>query len=275
MKNTIKIIAGAALLASFAACSQKIDFVSSDYARFDSLTYTFNEDAGTVTIPVYANAGANGTVNFEVIENTAKAGVDFSIAGNSVTVSNGSCAGIVINIVNQEGVFTSDLNFTIRLTGTSEGLGIGGIYETRVTIKDLDHPLADLLGSYSSGPVFDYWGDGYDIVIEIEPVDGSVNEVTVSNLCPYSVEAGYTHKLHGYVNDDKTQIRIPDWQSIYGNALVFVALDDDMNEVDDFILNINADGTISTSQPFGAYVASGSGWYDLIFPDPVITWTKR
>ena len=274
MNKTVKIFAGAAVLASFAACSQKIDFETFDYARLEATSYTFNEDAGTVTIPVYANKGASGTVNFEVIENTAKVGTNFTVepANGSLNIGGGQSA-ITLKITNQVGVFTGDVNFTIRLTGASDGLTVGGIYAARVTIKDLDHPLSDILGNYVAKGISDAWGDVYDIAITVAPVDGSVSEVTVSNICPYSVSAGYPHMLRGYVNDSKTEIHIADWQSIYGTALMFVAMDEDENEVDELILQIG-NGTLSTTQGWGAYVVN-SGWYDAIFPDPVVTWTKQ
>lgn len=272
MKNTIKIIAGAAVLASFAACSQKVDFVSYDYVRLEATAYTVNEDAGTVTIPVYANEGAKGTVTYQIIDNTAKVGTDFTVEGSgSITIGSGT-PGIVINVINHEGVFTSDLNFSIKLTGASDGLTIGGIYEARITIKDLDHPLADILGNYVAKGIVDYWGDVYNIAITVAPVDGDINAVTVSNLCPYSVAAGYSHNLKGIVNADKTEIHIANGQSIVGNSLVFVAMDEMLDEVDELVLTIG-DGTLSTTAAWGA--ATSSGWYDIIYADPVITWTKQ
>lgn len=231
MKNTIKIIAGAALLASFAACSQKIDFVSNDYARFDSMSYSFDETVGSVTIPVYANAGANGTVNFEVIENTAKTGVDFSVEGSSVTVSNGSCAGIVINIVSHEGELTGDLDFTIRLTKTSEGLGIGGIYETVVKIKDIDHPLTDLFGEYSFSNIISlYFGNLYltNWTMTMSPVEGNLEQVSIDHISYFSVYDGdYTGAIPviGTVSADKKTITI-NYPQETGNAYGETGIDE-------------------------------------------------
>lgn len=96
MKQIFKILAGAAVIASSAACSQKIDFETFSYARLEAGAYTFNEDAGTVTVPVFARAKdgsplSGGSVSFEVVDNTAKAGTDFTVepAGGSVTLSDG------------------------------------------------------------------------------------------------------------------------------------------------------------------------------------------
>ena len=277
MKNITKIFAGVVILASFASCSQKLGFEHYTYARLENVSYTFNEDAGTVSIPLYARTSegtpASGTVTFEIVENTAKAGTHFNVSGNTATISNGTGA-IVIDIINLEGVFTSDVNFTINLTGAADGLTLGGIYTTRINITDLDHPLAALLGDYVSEPTADYWGDVYRIAISVEPVEGSVSEVTVSNICPYAVSAGYPHKLYATVSEDMSEIHIPDWQNIYGGQLFFVAMDEDLYETDELVLNFNGSDKITTTGAWGAYV-DGSGWFDLIFADPVVTWTKQ
>lgn len=283
MKNITKIFAGVVILASFASCSQKLGFEHYSYARLESVSYTFNEDAGTVSIPLYARTSegtpASGTVTFEIVENTAKAGTHFNVSGNTATISNGTGA-IVIDIVNLEGVFTSDVNFTINLTGASDGLTLGGIYTTRINIKDLDHPLATLLGDYAGSLVSDVWGDRWNINFTIEPIEGSTTEVKISNICPYAAYAGYPHKVIGVVNEEKTEIHIQTMQDIAYEQLFFVAIAPDQEQADELVIDVNANGTLSTSSAWGSFFA-GEDWYDYdsywdyIYPSSPVVWTKQ
>lgn len=224
MNKTVKIFAGAAVLASFAACSQKIDFETFDYARLEATSYTFNEDAGTVTIPVYANKGASGTVNFEVIETSAKLGTDFTVepANGSLNINNGGGA-ITVNIVYHEGELTGDLTFGIKLTGASDGLTIGGIYATTVKIKDIDHPLTELFGEYTFSGVT-YNSNGYVLpswTMTMGPVDGNLEQVTIDHITYFSIGYGsYTGAMPvvGTVSPDKKTITIEVPQITEGSA---------------------------------------------------------
>ena len=223
MNKTVKIFAGAAVLASFAACSQKIDFETFDYARLEATSYTFNEDAGTVTIPVYANKGASGTVNFEIIETSAKVGTDFTVepANGTLNISGGSGA-ITVNIINHAGVLTGDVVFSINLTGASNGLTIGGIYQTTVKIKDTDHPLTELFGEYTFSGVT--YSDGYVLpswTMTLSPVDGNLEQVSIDHITYFSIGYGsYTGAMPviGTVSSDKKTITVKVPQVTTGSA---------------------------------------------------------
>lgn len=170
MNNTSKIIAGLALIASLASCSQKAEFQSSSYVRFNAEAYSVKEDAGTVRLPVYAYPKNGETsfpraeeayteVSFEIVENSAKAGENFTVepANGILTFDGESVAYITLNITNLEGEYTSDLDFTIKLTGATRDYTIGAFHTASITIVDNDHPLAAILGSYTAN-VVDYWG---------------------------------------------------------------------------------------------------------------------
>lgn len=288
MNKIVKIIAGLAAVASLAACSQKAEYKTYPYVRLNADSYTYAEDAGTVTIPVYVYAdGAERTdkvnteVSFVVTDGTAKAGVNYSVepASGVLSFDGTSEAKITIKIVDRPGEYTSDLNFTIELTGASNGFTLGGLTGTTVTIKDNDHPLANILGTYKTGTVADNWGDTYVITSVVAPVAGSTSEVTISNLCPYTVSEGFTHTLTGVVSDDRKTITLASPQSIYGNALLFVGVaisGSSLSITDSVVLNIDEEAhTLTTATGYGAYVNQASaGWYDL-FPDAGIVFTKQ
>lgn len=282
MKQIFKILAGAAVIASSAACSQKIDFETFSYARLEAGAYTFNEDAGTVTVPVFARAKdgsplSGGSVSFEVVDNTAKAGTDFTVepAGGSVTLSDGKGA-ITIHIVNKSGEFTGDCNFYINLTGVSDGLTLGGIYNTRVTIKDLDHPLANLFGTYSSGPITDLFRRAQEVNITIEPIDGTTDGLILHDLCPYLVANGFAHGLEATYDYADNTIHVPALQDI-GNVAWFLCLDEEGEDlVDEVVFSYDeAAGTIVNENVYAASPDEdgASGFYDAI--PPGVTFTKQ
>ena len=172
-------------------------------------------------------------------------------------------------------VYTGNLNFAIELTGAGDGFTLPGeaVSSTLVTIKDLDHPLSAILGTYKTPVVADAWGDKYVITSTLEPVDGSVSEVTISNICPYSVQAGYAHKLQGYVSEDRKTLTVPAEQWIVEGGLLFVALDANGNLIDALEFDIDEEAhTLTTKSLYGAMTADG--WYDL-FPYAGIVFTKE
>lgn len=288
MNKIVKIIAGLAAVASLAACSQKAEYTTYPYVRLNANAYTYTEDAGTVTIPVYAYANGfertekvSTEVSFVVKDGTAKAGTNYSVepASGVLSFDGTSEAAITIKIVDLPGEYTSDLNFTIELTGASNGFTLGGLSDATVTIKDNDHPLANILGTYKTGTVADNWGDTYVITSVVAPVEGSTSEVTISNLCPYSLSQGFSHTLTGVVSDDHKTITLASPQSIYGNALLFVGVaisGNSLSFTDSVVLNIDEEAhTLTTATGYGAYVnQASSGWYDL-FPEAGIVFTKQ
>ena len=255
MKTIFKILAGASILASFAACNDKADFLTYPYARFDASDYNFNEDAGTVTIPIYADKGASGSVNFEIVEGSAKQGVDFTIEpANGVVAIAGGGGSITVNIINHEGELTGDTSFGIKITGTSEGLTLGGIYETSVKIKDIDHPLTDLFGDYTFKALSADWGDDDNIeyyktswTMTMAPVEGELEQIAITNISAFSV--AYSPYLDepmvviGTVSADKKTITIPVPQETTSSADAW-----DLDENFVLYLHGGVDGEYITSE---------------------------
>ena len=82
MKYLAKIcLAGLAFL-SLAACSHVAQYTSEDFVAFRSSSFSANESAGSIKIPVIAypqNGNPNTSVSFKVVEKTAKSGTDFTV----------------------------------------------------------------------------------------------------------------------------------------------------------------------------------------------------
>ena len=266
MKNIFKVFAAAALL-SIAACTPKAEFKSYNYVSVPSSAVT--TEAAAVVIPVQAysktGVGSEGTeVQFKVVEVKGSNGVDYTVepANGIINTSVDTPANIVVTPVNKVGEYTGDYMLVIELTGVNnDKFTIGGSYSTDITIQDIDHPLAEMLGTYkSTETIVDAWGDKYVIVSEVAPVAGSVNQVTVSNLCPYSAAAGYKHKFQGTVDKDMTTITIPSQQWIVTNGLLFLTPDGS-----DLVLTFDKEKkTLTTSGPYGATSNGTSFNFDLI-----------
>lgn len=287
-KLQIKILAGAVLLSSLmVACNNKAEFTSASFVRLNSESYSCTEDVGTVKIPVYAYT-SNGTlafprsdeastnVSFTVTDGTAKQGTNFTVSpSNGVLEFSGeSVAYIEIDITNLEGEYTGDLSFSIDITSANNGYTLGGVTSADVTIKDNDHPLSPILGTWVAYNVEDYWGDVYDLSLQIDPVTGSTTSVTISGLCPYTKSRGYElTPLSGEVSSDMSTITVASHQYYYGTALWFVVYDWTFSETDAQVFNYDSEsGTLTVDYPWGAR-ASG-GYYDLIVPDN-LTFTKQ
>ena len=289
MKTSVKIFASLLFVAALSSCNEKATYTTSPFIRFNSASYSVSEDAGKVKIPVYAyNKNGNdvaisraklgpSNATFAVINGSAEKDVDFSVspANGVLSFDDEGAAYIEITVDNKSGVYTGNLNFAIELTGAGDGYELPGegVGSTLIIIKDLDHPLAAILGSYKSPVVADNWGDKYVITPTVEQVEGSVTEVTISNICPYSAAVGYTHKLQGYVSEDHKTLTVPSKQWIVPGALLFVAIDANVDVIDALVFDIDEEAHTLTSKNFYGAMTS-SGWYDLI-PSTGIVFTRE
>lgn len=296
MKKLSKILLGAGIVASLAACDRKAEFTTSSFVAFDATSVEVAEDAGSLQIPVYAYAkngdyafprseSASTSVTFEIVDGTAVNGTDFTVepANGVLTFSGSSEGSITVTPINHAGVRTGDLSFTIRITGASDGFTLGGARELTVNIKDQDHPLASILGTYLAESVPDYaQGYYFDITTTVAPVDGTSDQVTLSNLFPYLASAGFTHTVVGVVSEDLTTITISSQftVNVQGDDVYFVPVSNFDGETyytaDELVLNIDTNRHTLTAAPagFAARVGEGPGLYELFWTDE-LTFTMQ
>ena len=157
MKNIFKLLAGAALLGAVASCSinetpvfeEKMSFVYVDEAAI-----TCQEDAGTIRIPVKQAAVQpyKAVVVYEAQNGKAELGTDFALKDDAAVLTFDGVhreAYIDIDIIDHPGEFTNTMDFAIKLVSVNNhNLGDSDI--CNVTIKDNDHPLSDILGTYTA-----------------------------------------------------------------------------------------------------------------------------
>lgn len=153
MKKVYSILACAALLASLAACDHSAKYHTDAFARLTSDSYSIKEDGGVLRIPVsvFNNDGQSTNVTFKVENITAKEGDNYTVEpANGVLSFNGNGTQyILFNIIDKDGEYTGNVALTVELTGATNDVDICAMTKARVTIEDQDHPLADILGTYT------------------------------------------------------------------------------------------------------------------------------
>lgn len=204
----MKYIAGAAVLA-IAACNPNTlpEFNPADsFAAFDAVSVSIDENGGSISLPLTIASidPVKTNIVYEVIEGSAKSGVNFNLRDESAVVSfDGTqrTATIEVDILNLEGQYTGDLSFSIKLLNAN-GINIGADSTCTVTICDLDHPLADLLGTYSAAGK-ENWGGEISWKVAFEKDASDVSVVWIKNIAP-----GFP-AVYGNVNEDHTEILLP------------------------------------------------------------------
>lgn len=156
MKNIFRIVLGTAALLAVFSCSGLNEFPEFDpaesFAAFDKGSYMVNEDVGKLVIPVSVASidPVNTTISYRINDGTAKAGVNVKDTNSSavLTFADGSrTENIVLEIISHEGEYTGDLDFSVELLSAT-GLKLSAESICNITIADLDHPLAAILGTY-------------------------------------------------------------------------------------------------------------------------------
>lgn len=165
--------------------------IITSYRAFAYLHLATNEDV-TLSVPIQTVAktgvGSESTqVQFKVVEVVGKNGVDYTVepASGVINTTVDTPASIVVTPTNKLGQYTGDYKLKIELTAVNGGdFTIGGSYSTTITIKDIDHPLAAILGEYAVQHVYFYNGGLYygRYNMNLNPVDGNVNQVACTGI---------------------------------------------------------------------------------------------
>jgi len=285
MNHISKILAAGTVLLAMASCSHVAEYTSQSFVALGRASFTVQEDVGSFQIPVtvYPTDGKpNTSVTFKINETSAKAGTDFTVepASGVLAFSADSTQYITVTVKNDVGVFTGDKKFTIELESATNGYTRSNYMTSQVTIKDLDHPLSAILGTYTKAGVADYWGDTYDFAITISPYPDDITKVLVENLDPYFAGNGFTadkgvNVFEGDVSEDMTQIVVAAGQPVGYNDVALDVFNDASPDTataysDYLVILVNKDeGTITLTTAWGMYTASGGGYYTL-FNGPLV-----
>lgn len=209
MKKILSLLT-ISLLVLFASCdlNQMPEFDDSEaFVGFVRPSLSISEKGGTLRVPVTLASvkGISETVSFTVIDSTAKEGVNFSIVGDKSLTFNADnrTQHIEVAIIDNPGVFTGDLRFTIELAADGK-IKPSADNSCLITIQDEDHPLSSILGTYSTVAESAFGGDvPFDFVITKDESDVTV--VWIANICGIGTGPG----IYGVVNEDKTEIALP------------------------------------------------------------------
>lgn len=257
MKKFFKYFAGIAAAAALFACSPYEDYTTASYVVIDASALEVPEGpykvAGAdtlIAIPVWLHNNKTGcTVTYTVTDNTATVGTDYTLVDNSGTITfdpGKDSTAIEIKVTGQPGVFTQNVDFTVTLASATNEVPIGAINTCKVTIKDFDHPLTKLFGTYtmyqinlSTTPAYAY----AKFPITISQYAGDPTKVWISDIIYFTYTyASYltaSPAVYADVSSDMKTITIPVPQTTKAHG------DDMFNEMkeDDFFTLYAVSGT--------------------------------
>lgn len=281
----INMLAAVVALVLSASCDRSIEFQHETFATFDAVSFAVDETAGKVRIPVsiYNPTGSEIQVSVKGVDGSAKVGEDFELsypASGILTFSaDKSTDTLEFAIKPYEGVFTNNKDFTVEIASVTSGVSTGLLRTAKVTIKDVDHPLASILGNYSAAGVSAASGAyAWDVVIDKN--DDSVQMVNVISFNDWG------ETLVGLVSDDMSTIIIPFGQmyvaSGYDTMFVGWGAGGYYAPSGNLILTKTATGWIQStdldddemSWGIGALAVSNGtplGWLDYMQPGIVLT----
>ena len=287
-KNTTIVLAALAAVALASCNNDQPEFNDKDaFVSFTDTKASIDENKATLEIPVQLSSlkGKEGSVDFEMTaDKTAPAveGTNYTVANATRTLTftkESNVQNIKLNIVDLAGTFTGDLRLNIKLKN-AQGVNLGAESSFDVTIVDLDHPLAFMLGTFRASGESNFNG-ATTWNVEIKKDDSDVNKVWIYNILPAGTSDKYP--VYGTVNEDKTELRIPVGQntkktsSQYGWLYAFGGIEGGSltDQVTDYMscpitTDANGNAIISIPYIFGAYATSdaagndGLGWFEIM-----------
>ena len=284
MKRNLIFFFAAVCTLLAASCGRKVEYHFDSYATMYSSACTVAENVGEIKVPVLIKnaTGAEVQVSVKVTEGTAEEGVDYEVispASGLLTFSGETDSlAVVIKINGFEGEFTGTKNFTVNIASATEGLPVGLFAQTKVTIDDLDHPLAAFIGQWKGelAGYFGNWPAGETTInVKADPngdpfkdliFDGGINPYF---LAAVGVNPDFSAKVNGNVATVLAEqpCGYSDVVTLGFNAADPGAAD----SYDDIHFELQEDGTLKLLNAYGAYTPSGGGFYEIYLGDVVFT----
>ncbi len=237
------------------------------FVAFDGASFSVKEDVGTLKVPVTlaSVAGLEKNVTVVGVDGKAKAGVDYNIKnGGSLSFNSETrTAYVEIEIINRAGVYTGDLNLTLKFDDLG-GVNAGARSSASVTIQDLDHPLSPILGTYTATTESGRGKFSWTVTLEKDASD--VTKIWILDLDPYFASYGYVSSVgyntyYGVVNSDLTQIAMPCGQAVgYENVAVVVCDNYDAVYSGNIIMDIDLENKTITID--GMWGIDDAGWWN-------------
>jgi hypothetical protein len=284
-RNIILFVAAAVTLLLAASCNRKVDYQYEKYATLYHSSFTVAENAGELRIPVLVKntKGADVQVSVKIAEGTAVEGVDYEVVSpaNGVLSFSGDTDSldVVINLLTPAlGEFTGAKNFNVSVASATEGVGVGLISNAKVTIDDIDHPLAAWIGSWTGEleGFFGNWPKGATtFTISADPEGDPFSDLIVSGgINPYFVAAAGANPDFSAKVDGNQLIIYAEQPCGYSDVVLlgFDAADPNAaSSYDHARFQLQEDGTLVVLTAYGAYTPSGGGFYEIYLGGAVFT----
>lgn len=265
MKTIKYMLSAVAVLAVLASCDRKESFQHEKFVSFGNGSYTVDEDAGVVAVPVHVyNAGSEEvTVTVKATDGTAKTGTNYEIIEPASGVLNFAPGetekNVQILVKNLRDKFTGNLSFSLSLASVTDGIATGGFNSINFTINDKDHPLAKFFGTWT-GTILSEKSGKLPMNVTIEAVEGdnTYSKLLVKDLEPFAAtQMGLTsaqgkNTYTAVVDESKTVMTISARQKVgydyQGAYPIFIA----GTNKGDITLTLSDSKTLAVS-PFGLY----------------------
>lgn len=284
-RNIILFVAAAVTLLLAASCNRKVDYQYEKYATLYHSSFTVAENAGELRIPVLVKntKGADVQVSVKIAEGTAEEGVDYEVVSpaNGILSFSGDTDSldVVINLLTPAlGEFTGAKNFTVSVASATEGVGVGLISNAKVTIDDIDHPLAAWIGSWTGEleGFFGNWPKGATtFTVSADPEGDPFSDLIVSGgINPYFVAAAGANPDFSAKVDGNQLIIYAEQPCGYSDVVLlgFDAADPNAASAYDHArFQLQEDGTLVVLTAYGAYTPSGGGFYEIYLGGAVFT----
>jgi hypothetical protein len=284
-RNIILFVAAAVTLLLAASCNRKVDYQFEKYATLYHSSFTVAENAGELRIPVLVKntKGADVQVSVKIAEGTAVEGVDYEVVSpaNGVLSFSGDTDSldVVINLLTPAlGEFTGAKNFNVSVASATEGVGVGLISNAKVTIDDIDHPLAAWIGSWT-GEIEGFFGNwpkgATTFTVSADPEGDPFSDLIVSGgINPYFVAAAGANPDFSAKVDGNQLIIYAEQPCGYSDVVLlgFDAADPNAASAYDHArFQLQEDGTLVVLTAYGAYTPSGGGFYEIYLGGAVFT----
>lgn len=274
------VVAACALLA--ASCNRKCDFEYVKYATFCTTSYNVAENAGEFSIPVVMmNGSGDAQVSVALEALTAEEGADYEL----VTPANGilnftgdtDTLNVVIAVTAYEGINTGNKTFNVNLTSLTDGVQCGNLNKVKVTIADLDHPLAGFVGEWDGAPVFA--SDPPEAIPTTLQISIDEEDETNTRMIIYGLEAAYAQyavPVYGIYDADRSIVTVQAGQKVMEVSsqynFIFIGLDESWSNIINLEMKYDAAaGTLTTLNPYGALDNNSGSLYSVYEPGAVFT----
>ena len=283
-RNIILFVAATVTLLLAASCGRKVEYQYEKYATLYHSSFSVAENAGELRIPVLVNntKGADVQVSVKISEGTAEEGVDYEVVSpaNGILSFSGETDSleVVINLLTPNlGEFTGAKDFTVAIASATEGVGVGLISAAKVQIDDVDHPLAAFIGSWSGDMLGKFQSAKWPTTITVtaDPEgDPFTDLIFDGGINPYFVAAIGVNPPFSAKVDGNTITVFAEQPMGYSDVVLLGFNHADPSAADAYDharYELQEDGTLVQLNAFGAYTASGGGFYEIYFGGAVFT----